>query len=148
VFARADALDLEGIVSKPIDSGYSPGVRSRDWQKVKCWRTLTVVIGGVAFDKDGHLKGLLVGTPIDGGLQFEGLVEFGLTRLGDLRQLCLEFATMEPQFVGEWKPSTRRFWLRPEVTIEIRALPRRPGRRLRHATVQRPIPAMPEARRR
>ena len=140
VFARADALDLGGIVSKRIEGTYLPGVRSRDWQKAKCWRTLTVVIGGVAFDKGGHFEGLLAGTPTDGGLRYEGLVEFGLSRLGDLRQLCFELATTEQPFIGEWKPSDRRFWLRPEVGIEIRALPRRPGRFLRHATALVALP--------
>jgi hypothetical protein len=84
------------------------------------------------------LQGLLVGTPTKGGLRYEGVVEFGLSRLGGLRQLCLELATSESPFVGEWTPKPRRFWLRPK-TIEIRALPRRPGRRLRHATALRVI---------
>jgi bifunctional non-homologous end joining protein LigD len=139
VFARADALDLEGIVSKRITGAYYPGVRSRDWQKAKCWRTLSVVIGGVLFDADGHIEGLLAGTQTDGGLHYEGLVEFGLSRIGDLRQLILDLATTESPFIGEWKPSPRRFWLRPEVSIEIRALPRRPGRLLRHATIVRTL---------
>jgi bifunctional non-homologous end joining protein LigD len=134
VLARADALDLEGIVSKRISSAYYPGVRSREWQKAKCWRTQTVVIGGVQFDTEGHIEGLLAGTPADGGLRYEGLVEFGLGRVGDLRQLILDLATTESPFIGEWKSSQRRFWLRPTVAIEIRALPRRPGRLLRHAT--------------
>jgi bifunctional non-homologous end joining protein LigD len=137
VFARADALDLEGIVSKRIDGAYYPGVRSRDWQKAKCWRTLTVTIGGVLFDTDGHIEGLLAGTPTQEGLRYEGLVEFGLGRVGDLRQLILDLATTESPFIGESKPSHRRFWLRPAISIEIRALPRRPGRLLRHATVLR-----------
>jgi bifunctional non-homologous end joining protein LigD len=135
VFARANALDLEGIVSKRIDSAYHAGVRSRDWQKAKCWRRLTVLIGGVLFDSEGHIEGLLAGTPTDRGLRYEGLVEFGLGRVGDLRELILSLATTEPPFIGGWKPSPRRFWLRPESAIEIRALPRRPGRLLRHATV-------------
>jgi bifunctional non-homologous end joining protein LigD len=137
VFARADPLDLEGIVSKRIDSAYHAGVRSRDWQKAKCWRTLTAVIGGVLFDRDGHIEGLLAGTPTDDGLRYEGLVEFGLPRIGNLREMILDLATTESPFTGEWKPSPRRFWLRPEVAVEIRALPRRPGRPLRHATLQR-----------
>jgi bifunctional non-homologous end joining protein LigD len=137
VFALADALDLEGIVSKRISGAYYPGVRSRDWQKVKCWRTHSVVIGGVLFDGDGHIEGLLAGTPTDEGLHFEGLVEFALGRVGDLRGMILELVTPASPFIGEWKPNPRRFWLRPSVSVEIRALPRRPGRLLRHATVAR-----------
>jgi bifunctional non-homologous end joining protein LigD len=135
VFARADALNREGTVSKRIESAYYAGVRSRDWQKAKCWRTLTVTVGGVLFDREGHIEGLLAGTPTDDGLRFEGLVEFALARIAGLRELILELATAESPFVGEWNPSVRTFWLRPEVEIEIRALPRRPWRPLRHATV-------------
>jgi hypothetical protein len=87
------------------------------------------------FDTEGHIEGLLCGTPTDDGLRYEGLAEFGLGRVGDLRQLILDLATTESPFMGEWRPSPRRFWLRPTVSIEIRALPRRAGRLLRHATV-------------
>jgi len=108
VFARADALDLEGIGSKRVDSGYYPGVRSREWQKVKCCRTLTVTIGGVQFDGDGHIEGLLVGTPTPDGLRFEGRAEFGLSRVGDLRQLLLERTTSASPFIGEWRSEPLR----------------------------------------
>jgi bifunctional non-homologous end joining protein LigD len=124
-------------VSKRVDSAYHPGVRSRDWQKAKCWRTLTVTIGAVLFDSEGHIEGLLAGTPTDEGLRFEGLVEFGLSRIDGLRELIVELAAVESPFIGEWKPSSQRFWLRPTVSLEIRALPRRPGRLLRHATALR-----------
>jgi len=139
VFAQADALDLEGIVSKRSNSAYHPGVRSRDWQKVKCWRALTVVVGGVVFDREGHIESLLAGTPVEGGLRFEGIVEFGLSRIDHLRELLVELATTESPFIGEWRPNQRRFWLRPDVTVEIRSLPRRPGRLLRHATAVRRV---------
>ena len=38
-FKAADGLGLEGIVSKRVESLYRPGERSRDWLKVKCFRT-------------------------------------------------------------------------------------------------------------
>jgi hypothetical protein len=63
--------------------------------------------------------------------------EFGLARVPNLGQLLVERTTRESPFIGEWKAGERRFWLRPDVTIEIRALPRRQDRLLRHATVLR-----------
>jgi hypothetical protein len=99
----------------------------------------TIVVGGVQFDHDGHIEGLLARTPIEGGLRFEGLVEFGLGRIGDLRRLIPGLVTSESPFLGDWKESSRRFWLRPSVSLAIRALPRRPGRPLRHATVIRSL---------
>jgi bifunctional non-homologous end joining protein LigD len=45
---HAHAMGLEGIVSKRVSSRYRPGVRSRDWLKVKCWHvhrfTVTTVL--------------------------------------------------------------------------------------------------------
>lgn len=42
---------LEGIVSKRIGSRYRPGVRSRDWLKVKCMHRYVFTVAGIG--KDG-----------------------------------------------------------------------------------------------
>lgn len=42
---------LEGIVSKRLGSRYRPGVRSRDWVKVKCMHRYVFTVAG--FGKDG-----------------------------------------------------------------------------------------------
>ncbi|HET8679295.1 MAG TPA: non-homologous end-joining DNA ligase, partial [bacterium] len=44
-YDAASAARLEGIVAKKIDSPYA-GARSRDWIKIKCFRTQEFVIGG------------------------------------------------------------------------------------------------------
>ena len=36
LFAACDALKLEGLVAKRLDSPYEPGVRSKHWVKAKC----------------------------------------------------------------------------------------------------------------
>lgn len=56
----------------------------------------------------------------------EGLAELGLTRVPNLGKLLVDRTRLESPFVGEWKQSGRRFWVRPDVHLEIRALPRRP----------------------
>jgi bifunctional non-homologous end joining protein LigD len=78
VFGQANALDLEGIVSKRIASHYHAGERTRDWLKAKCWRTRAVTIGGVQFDHDGRLEAILAGSPQHGALRYEGRVELAL----------------------------------------------------------------------
>ncbi|HEV3050504.1 MAG TPA: hypothetical protein VGX50_09360 [Longimicrobium sp.] len=47
----AHAAGLEGIVSKRIGSRYRPGVRSRDWVKVKCMHRYVFTVAGIG--KDG-----------------------------------------------------------------------------------------------
>jgi bifunctional non-homologous end joining protein LigD len=135
VFEQASALDLEGIVSKRIASRYHAGERTRDWLKVKSWRTRSVVIGGVQFDVDGRLEAVLIGTPDNGGLKYEGRVELGM--LGKLRDRMASLGSQDCPFLGEWNASERRIWLRPEIRVEVRALPQRAGAVLRHATIVR-----------
>jgi bifunctional non-homologous end joining protein LigD len=47
----AHQAGLEGIVSKRLGSRYRPGVRSRDWVKVKCMHRYVFTVAG--FGKDG-----------------------------------------------------------------------------------------------
>jgi len=50
VFAEAEKLGLEGIVSKHRDSHYRSG-RTDRWRKVKCWTKSELVVIGTAVDK-------------------------------------------------------------------------------------------------
>jgi bifunctional non-homologous end joining protein LigD len=50
-FRAAHAAGLEGIVSKRLGSRYRPGVRSRDWVKVKCMHRYVFTVAGIG--KDG-----------------------------------------------------------------------------------------------
>jgi ATP-dependent DNA ligase len=120
-------------------SGYHAAERTRDWLKVKSWRACSVVIGGVHFASDGRLKAVLVGTRDNGALKYEGRVELALGKLGKLRERMATLATRECPFAGAWRDDERRIWLRPEIAIEVRALPQRSGTLLRHATFVRAL---------
>ncbi|MEZ7003022.1 ATP-dependent DNA ligase [Streptomyces sp. AD55] len=71
---------LEGLVCKRLDSVYEPGVRSRDWIKIRNMRSEDVVIGGWLPGK-GRLGGLpgavLVGQRAAGRLRYVGGVGTG-----------------------------------------------------------------------
>jgi ATP-dependent DNA ligase len=59
VFASAERLGLEGIVSKRLGSHYRSG-RVDTWRKVKCWSESALVLIGTALDKrSGAPVGLL-----------------------------------------------------------------------------------------
>lgn len=49
-FRAAHAAGLEGIVSKRLGSRYRPGVRSRDWVKVKCMHRYVFTVAGIGRD--------------------------------------------------------------------------------------------------
>jgi ATP-dependent DNA ligase len=137
VFDGANDMDLEGIVSKRVDSPYRIGRRSRDWMKVKCWRTHAFVVGGIDRDENDRVEALLVGS-LDGvRLRYEGRVEFGLSRVASIWE-NVEPAASSP-FIDA-SSSRGRIWLEPRAIVALRALPRIPGRPLRHATALRAIP--------
>ena len=48
LYRAARAAGLEGIVSKRADSTYRPGVRTRDWQKVKCFHRYTFTVTAIS----------------------------------------------------------------------------------------------------
>ncbi|UXY25768.1 ATP-dependent DNA ligase [Streptomyces sp. HUAS TT20] len=71
---------LEGVVCKRLDSVYEPGVRSRDWIKIRNMRSEDVIVGGWLPGK-GRLTGLpgavLVGQRAAGRLRYVGGVGTG-----------------------------------------------------------------------
>ena len=115
-FRAADAHDLEGIVSKRATSRYRAGGRTRDWLKVKCWRTYELVIGGIERDDDGRVEALLVGSPDGDALRYEGRVEFGLHRARIHGATGQEIA--QSPFKNGPSP-WRRTWLDPKLGITV-----------------------------
>ncbi|HSU17995.1 hypothetical protein [Longimicrobium sp.] len=63
LWAEARALGIEGIVCKRAGSGYRPGVRGREWLKVKCFHRYRLTIAAVradgvaVVDRDGTAAG-------------------------------------------------------------------------------------------
>jgi len=129
-FRAADAHDLEGIVSKWVESHYHAGERTRDWRKVKCWRTYQFVVGGIDRDEEGRVNALLVGSADGDGLRYEGRVEYGLHRI---RELWADERRIGRSPFVDAPESRHRTWLEPAAMITVRALPRASGSRLRHA---------------
>ncbi|MFI5510916.1 hypothetical protein ACIA48_25920 [Mycobacterium sp. NPDC051804] len=92
VLEASAELGFEGIVSKHLDSIYTPGVRSRDWVKTCHRQRASFVIGGwlpgMGVNRN-TVGALLVGafTPA-GQLKFCGVVGAGLSALARLRLIA------------------------------------------------------------
>jgi len=54
---EAYALGIEGIVCKRAGSGYRPGVRGREWLKVKCFHRYRFTISAVRYDSVAVVDG-------------------------------------------------------------------------------------------
>ncbi|MBP7240114.1 MAG: non-homologous end-joining DNA ligase, partial [Saprospiraceae bacterium] len=127
-------MGMEGIMAKKEDSLYYPGVRTREWLKMKASIRHEVVIGGFT-QNDGTSKSfssLLVGVHKKGKLEYIGKVGTGFsvaTQKGILKQM-MPLARKTNPFsapIDVNKPSrfqpgplnAKVTWLKPELVAEI-----------------------------
>lgn len=127
--AVADAarrLALEGVIAKRLNSPYRPGIRSRDWLKVKLVRAQEFVIGGWRPSRSGRtteIGSLVVGYYREGGdekLTFAGLVGTGFSREDHRHLLKLLHARRQAQspFVAPPPAPDVRF-VRPDLVAHV-----------------------------
>jgi DNA ligase D-like protein (predicted ligase)/DNA ligase D-like protein (predicted polymerase)/DNA ligase D-like protein (predicted 3'-phosphoesterase) len=121
VLAGACKLDMEGIVSKRLDAGYSSD-RNGSWQKAKCRAGHEVVIGGWSSDKR-DLSSLIVGVYKDDNLVPVGRVGTGFNSTNE-KSLMRRLAPIETRtspFHGKVAlPRARNIhWVKPELVAEI-----------------------------
>lgn len=115
----------EGIVAKRATSTYQCGRRSRDWLKIKAFRTADVVIVGYMRGQGSRqqLGSLMVAWQQAGELVYAGNVGTGLsTRI--IEQLLPRLAsrtTAAPAFQGKPPGSPRaQVFVVPELIVEVR----------------------------
>jgi DNA ligase D-like protein (predicted ligase) len=133
VFAEAEKLGLDGIVSKRRDSHYRSG-RTDRWRKVKCWTKSELVVVGTAVDqKTGAPIALLAEDAVD-GLRFAGgaFITLDGRQRERFGSKLARLAATRPPLPGLSARDAQ--WVKPELVVGVRHL-RGPGA-LRHATVQ------------
>ncbi|MBL7914356.1 MAG: DNA ligase D [Bacteroidia bacterium] len=127
-------MGLEGVIAKKADSLYSPGIRSKEWLKIKANKREELVIGGYTLKKGSPnlFSSLLVGAYHKGKLIFKGKVGAGFSQ-SDQSQLIRKFkskvqTTSAFANEGEIYKSSRFgssvkkdsvVWLKPELVCEV-----------------------------
>jgi bifunctional non-homologous end joining protein LigD len=121
VLESACRMNLEGIISKRLDSTYRSG-RTGDWTKAKCRAGHEVVIGGWTHQA-GRLRSLLVGVHRGKHLVHVGRVGtgFGRDKAQRLTQRLKALASDTSPFSGENAPRKGADvrWVKPELVAEI-----------------------------
>ncbi len=125
LLAASAERQLEGVVAKRLDSTYRPGVRSRDWLKLKTVARQELVVGGwmPGKGKRRHSVGaLLLGVHEDDGvLRYVGRVGSGFDE-HDLQRLSQLLAPLErpssPFGAGE-KPARGAIFCEPRLVVEV-----------------------------
>ncbi|MFF3848992.1 ATP-dependent DNA ligase [Streptomyces sp. NPDC002328] len=136
------AHGLEGLVCKRLDSAYEPGVRSRDWIKIRNMRVADVLVGGWLPGK-GRLTGLPgavllgqrtrpaagagarsaagTGAATGGSLRYVGSVGTGWSEAerAELAALLRTFASDTCPF-DPAPPAAGAHWVLPRLVGEVR----------------------------
>ena len=133
-FAKAQELGLEGIMAKRADSLYTPGVRTREWLKIKTASRQEVVIGGFTRNEDSPklFSALLVGVFENGALQYTGKVGTGfpeklqqemMKKFKPLIQQKSPFTIVpdvnQPSRFRPNPPAAKATWLKPVLVGEV-----------------------------
>ena len=133
-FEAAQKMELEGMIAKRNDSIYEPGLRSREWLKVKTASRQEVVIGGYTVNKGSSkpFSSLLVGVFEKGKLQYTGKIGTGfsvqlqrelLQRFKPLVRKTSSFAVVpdinKPSRFRPDPPEAKAVWLKPELLCEV-----------------------------
>jgi bifunctional non-homologous end joining protein LigD len=116
---------LEGILAKRLGSTYEPGLRTRDWVKVKTLARQELVVGGwmPGKGKRRHSIGaLLLGVhEPNGALRYAGRVGSGFSD-EDLRRLSETLAPLERSsspFASGEQPPREAVFCEPQLVVEV-----------------------------
>jgi bifunctional non-homologous end joining protein LigD len=131
LFRIMDEKGMEGIVAKEKTGLYHKGVKNRTWLKIKCFRKVKAVIGGIVLKK-GVVSALLLGLySEDGkcggsGLDYIGRVSTGLreSHIIQLLGIIQKYKQDQSAFLIPPKPEkdTTNVWLPPYLTANIQYL--------------------------
>jgi bifunctional non-homologous end joining protein LigD len=133
-FEAAKKMELEGMIAKKNDSVYTPGLRTREWLKVKTASRQEVVIGGYTLNEGSNkpFSSLLVGVFEKGKLQYTGKIGTGFTQAMQkellqrfkplVRKTCpfaVEPDINKPSRFRPDPPKAKAVWLKPELLCEV-----------------------------
>lgn len=129
VFAAAERMGLEGIVSKRASSQYRSGP-AKAWAKTKCTTEGEFVLIGSKLD--GKIPTLLLARETTAGLIFAGsaFLSMPAAMRDELRVICETIKVDRPAVEVR---SRDAWWFRPQLRIRVKHL-RGEGGMLRHAS--------------
>ena len=124
MLAHARSAGWEGIIAKRIDAPYRPGVRSRDWLKIKVEHRQEFVIGGWTEPRNSreHIGAILLGYHDDGELIYAGHTGGGFSG-ESLRDMYRRLAPLErdtPPFATKPRTNERPHWVEPRIIAEVK----------------------------
>jgi bifunctional non-homologous end joining protein LigD len=146
LFEAIKGQDLEGIVCKRFSSTYAIGGKDNRWQKVKNYRDLVAVVGGVTL-RDGIVNALLLGAyDSEGKLWYIGHAGTGKLTQADWQELTRRIQPIlrkTSPFVNRSARMKDALWLELELTVKVRFMEWTGGGTLRQPSIQAFVPMKP-----
>ncbi len=137
-FAAAKKFDLEGMMAKNGEAAYIPGMRTRQWLKIKSHATQeTVIIAYVLRQK--HLRAFLMGVYDKGKLRYAGRVGSGISpqQSQDLLKVLVPLRVDKTSVELPKDATTSRddeiCFVRPSVVAQVRFYEWTRDGRMRHS---------------
>lgn len=134
LFSLSEKMGLEGIIAKKADSLYRPGIRTKEWLKLKTKKQQEAVIAGYTINENTSkiFSALLLGVYENGVLEFIGSVGTGFTvkmqleileKLKSLKTPICPFEEVpeynKPSRFRPNPPHAEVTWVKPELVAEI-----------------------------
>jgi DNA ligase D-like protein (predicted ligase) len=144
-FRAARKKGMEGIMAKRGGSTYQPGVRSKDWVKIKREVEFDLVVGG--FTKGEGWRSPLFGALVVGAYREDFLVYVGRIGSGFSTEEFAQILDMvQPTEQSPFNPIPDLeavTWVRPTLVVEVRAMEVTRGGSLRAPVYLRTRPDKP-----
>lgn len=121
----AQAHGWEGLMAKRIEAPYRPGLRSRDWLKLKIEQRQEFVVGGYTEPRNTrqHIGALLLGYyDKDANFIYAGHTGGGFTRklLAEMHTLLTPLERKSSPFSTTPKTNEKPHWVKPAVVVEVK----------------------------
>ena len=121
---QAIAHGWEGVIAKSIDSLYRPGVRSKEWLKLKLEKSQEFVVGGYTEPRNSreHIGAILLGYYDGDKLVYAGHTGGGFSgkSLQDMYRRLKPIERSDSPFATRPKTNEKPHWTDPEVVVEVR----------------------------
>ena len=139
-FAAAKANGLEGIIAKNKTSTYQPGVRTKQWYKIKVETQHEAIICGYTKkrDTDRLFSSLVLGVPQGRSVKFLGHIGTGVSLAvqEDILQKLKPLTTKKSPFKEEPLITDFVRWVKPLLVCEVRYSELTKEGVMRHASFQ------------
>lgn len=139
LFQAIKQHDLEGVICKNLNSRYIINGKNSNWKKIKNYKDLIAVIGGVTY-RSGVVNSMLLGL-YDKQSQFWYIGHVGTGKLtakewNEFTKVIEPLKINHKPFINRPERLNAVQWIKPVVTVKVKYIEWTKGRSLRQPSIQ------------